>query len=390
MMTLSKFQRRRSPIASTIQPDFIAPRTGRTATTVSINQLNIEVALLAKALAEVTNQRPLTTWEDETPRDPTLPPPKIEDVVSWLPPTARLLFGRQNVGACQVLATFGQAFAQVSAYMDNVEIVIATNDPSEARNLGSAILEKVPAPRAVSDNVSVGVWSDGNDGPTGMQTVVSVPRWAEIERNYPEGTRQELAELMKFSPDGGQSGRLVLFHGPPGTGKTHAIRALLSEWRDWCDPELVVDPENALRDYRYLEKLLALKRPRIRQIAKRWRLVVAEDADRFIRADQGAAGNEALDRLLNATDGILAQGSRTLFLLTTNVELRTINSALSRPGRCLSAVSFELFEPGEAREWIGPDATVPQHPLSLAELYEMKSGSKGVSDRRPVGIGQYL
>lgn len=350
----------------------------------------MDVALRAKAIAEVTNHRPTTTWEDDVPRDSTLPPPTIDDVMSWLPTSARVLFAQQNAGACHVVAAFGRSFAQVSAYMDQVEAMVAADDPATARDIGQAILDKIPAPKDGPDTARIFVWSQGDDGPKANQTVISTQRWAEIERNYPEDTRQELTELVKYSPGGGPSGRLILFHGPAGTGKTHAIRALVAEWESWCDAELVVDPENALHDYRYLQRLLALKRPRIRQTQRRWRLVVAEDADRFIRSDERAAGNEALDRLLNATDGILGQRSRTIFLLTTNVELSTINAALSRPGRCLSAIAFEPFKPGEARAWLGADAPIPTRALTLAELYERKHGTRRERHRQTAVFGQYL
>ena len=29
-------------------------------------------------------------------------------------------------------------------------------------------------------------------------------------------------------------GRLIVWRGPPGTGKTWALRALAGAWREWC------------------------------------------------------------------------------------------------------------------------------------------------------------
>jgi hypothetical protein len=125
-------------------------------------------------------------------------------------------------------------------------------------------------------------------------------------------------------------------------------------------------------------------------VKSRWRLVVAEDADRFIRSYDRTSGNEALDRLLNATDGILGQSSKTIFLLTTNVELATINPALARPGRCLSSIGFEVFKPSQAREWLGECPTRPAHSMTLAELYECKNGVRRDRPRQSTVFGQYL
>jgi len=47
--------------------------------------------------------------------------------------------------------------------------------------------------------------------------------------------------LASMDEPGG--GSLILWHGPPGTGKSHALRALGREWRGWCSLHYVTDPE---------------------------------------------------------------------------------------------------------------------------------------------------
>jgi DNA polymerase III delta prime subunit len=63
---------------------------------------------------------------------------------------------------------------------------------------------------------------------------------------------------MALGPPSNDSweGKLILFHGPPGCGKTFAIRALLRSWCEWCAPELLIDPESAFGETRYLIQLL--------------------------------------------------------------------------------------------------------------------------------------
>src|SRR3546814_5232293 len=91
------------------------------------------------------------------------------------------------------------------------------------------------------------------------------------------------------SPD--KSGQLILWHGPPGTGKTTAIRALIEAWTSWCDPVYVSDADRLFKDADYLASLLAT--PSRDSVAAtltsagsqtdRWRLVIAEDTDEFLR-----------------------------------------------------------------------------------------------------------
>src|SRR5205085_505181 len=104
--------------------------------------------------------------------------------------------------------------------------------------------------------------------------------------------------------------RLLLLHGPPGTGKSFAIRALIRAWRPWCAARVVTDPDCLFSDSAgYLTSLMTASdegydRP--------WHLLVLEDAGELMGLDARQRAGAGLSRLLNLTDGILGQGTNIL------------------------------------------------------------------------------
>lgn len=106
----------------------------------------------------------------------------------------------------------------------------------------------------------------------------------------------------------------------------------------------------------------------------RWKLVVAEDADDYVRSDARRRAGASLGRLLNVADGMLGQGLNTLVLLTTYEEITRLHPAVVRPGRCLCLVEFTRFSPAGAREWLGVvDDPVRLGEPTLAELFDRRA-----------------
>ena len=74
--------------------------------------------------------------------------------------------------------------------------------------------------------------------------------------NYPRAVAKALGALAGRRFDGEQAGRLILWHGDPGTGKTYALRALAWEWRRWCGFHYVTDPEAFFGSPKYMLDVL--------------------------------------------------------------------------------------------------------------------------------------
>lgn len=195
---------------------------------------------------------------------------------------------------------------------------------------------------------------------------LAVSAWSDIARNYSSAVRDSVKPLMTMAPPAEGAGRILLWHGPPGTGKTTAIRALMRAWRDWCEPMFVVDPDKLFLTASYL---LGVVVDDDSLEDDRWRLLVIEDADELLRTDAKSRSGQALSRLLNLSDGLIGQGLRVLVMITTNEPLAELHPAVVRPGRCLSQVAFEPLNRQDACRWLGTEPSDDREAFTLAELF---------------------
>lgn len=287
----------------------------------------------------------------------------------------------------------GSLAARTPELLDRAEEALRCLVPPEDSGAGQAT--KVP----------VTFWSRSGEFCRATTRRLAVPSWDEIRLNYTASTRDALSVLL-HDHQPGKGGQLLLWHGMPGTGKTFALRALAGAWRSWCEVHYIVDPEAFLGDPDYMLNVLtdtdSWGDPEYDLDADeagppavlgdgpvRWRMLVLEDTGELIERDAKATTGQALSRLLNLVDGMLGQGMSVLVLITTNEPVNTLHPAVSRPGRCASAIDFGALTAQETSQWLAEhDAPVPpdQRPATIAELYGSLTGTLASSKPR-IGFG---
>lgn len=295
-----------------------------------------------------------------------------------------------------------------------VNIEVAAGSPEERESALRELKDLFPMREIPPDReeVMLAFWSLTPNGARGMERSISIAPWERVKGNYTPQTQAGLAPLMASSFRPTKAGQLVLWYGAPGTGKTHALRALTWEWRKWCTYHYITDPEVFFGgNANYMLDVLLMRDGNIdvddpppsgpygdqrngAEKEKKWRLLILEDSGELMVPDAKAQTGQGLSRLLNVVDGLIGQGLKIMVLVTTNEILKKLHPAVARPGRCAARIEFGEFTKADAGLWLqanGGDVASLNGSTgaSLAELYSAIGAQQTISETKamPVGFG---
>lgn len=244
----------------------------------------------------------------------------------------------------------------------------------DARSLLDAVRLLLPVSATVDGTVPVTFWSTNGQHVHRLSRRIVVPSWAAVRDNYTVQTRRQLEALIARKPiDSG--GKLILWHGAPGSGKTWALRALLSEWGSCFSGQYILDPERFFGEpATYMMSVLMDHDEETGDDSgqsDRWRLLMVEDVGELLGSDARLQTGQGLARLLNLCDGLVGQGLRVLVLLTTNEELGHLHPAVVRRGRCIANVRFDRLSAKESAAWTDSHGVHVDFdkPVVLADLF---------------------
>lgn len=203
------------------------------------------------------------------------------------------------------------------------------------------------------------------------------------EDNYNEDFVEFFNDLSNKLTSESKTG-LYLFYGEAGTGKSSAIRHLIS----CVDRPVVFIPPQMIN---------CLSNPEFTELVTnslKGSILVIEDAEKALmkrESQDGFFNSELVSSVLNLTDGLYADLSQTAIIATYNCDRNLIDPALLRKGRLRSEYHFQKLSVERSQKLMtrqGHDIVVKE-PMTLADIfnYEKQYSNKKTEKKRSVGFG---
>lgn len=207
--------------------------------------------------------------------------------------------------------------------------------------------------------------------------------------NYVEENVKWMSRLKEglFSPT--STGRLTILQGPAGTGKTRFLRALMQELGEGTvSIVLPVSLAGELSQPRMLGQITAND-----DFENKNLLLIIEDGDGLLEKRDRASS--VISDFLNIVDGLIGEIVNLHVIVTTNLQKKDFDPAITRPGRLHSILYFEALPYEQAaqvyRRETGEDLNKDKEESTLAEIYALVNNhANGVREKKAMESGQYL
>ena len=249
-------------------------------------------------------------------------------------------------------------------------------DRNEAE-LFRELLSGLKAPKPSSKRGAVFVLVTGRGGlqlqPLGKagETFQEANYLPEVVESY----RHVVVDLNRKNP----CGRIAILDGPPGTGKTHMVRALLNEVPEATFILVQASSVNDLGSPDFIPVLMDACRFGTL-------ILILEDADECL-STRSTSNVAAISSLLNFTDGIFGAMLDIRIIATTNVSMSDIDAAVVRPGRLCRHLHIGRHLPAAAQLIYN---RLIKAPGSMGDFEEFRTYSLGDIYSKALKAGAHI
>lgn len=180
----------------------------------------------------------------------------------------------------------------------------------------------------------------------------------DFDTHYNDGFADVYKKTIDFLNE--QESGLIIWHGEKGSGKTSAIRHLLSN----TDKKYIL-VTNAIAAHMAEPEFIAF------MMENKDSIFILEDCEQILMAREENRFGGAISNILNMSDGLMSDIFNIKFICTFNTDISNIDEALLRPGRCFVNYEFKALSKDKSTkllESLGHKVDV-QKEMTLAEIY---------------------
>jgi len=210
-----------------------------------------------------------------------------------------------------------------------------------------------------------------------------------VDDNYDGKVVNDYQHVIKCLGSKKPCGRIALLNGPPGTGKSYMIRAIIKE----VNATHVIVPGGLVSQ---LASPMFLSTLQSCHQKGRPTCLIIEDADQIVQDRRHQGNLSVLTDILNLGDGLLGHMLDVRIVASTNAKKIELDEAITRPGRLCRHVIIQTVEAPQAAA-IYKRLTEKELPASrkknwrLAEVYRLaiQDGWAPVEEKTPEVGGNY-
>lgn len=180
----------------------------------------------------------------------------------------------------------------------------------------------------------------------------------DLNENYNDDFVSVHKDIIDFLND--RESGLVLLYGVPGSGKTSYIRHLVNNHPQ----DYIVIPSSLISRLSDPDFVTFM-------IDSSDSVFILEDCEQVLMDRKSNIFNGAITNILNMSDGLLSDIMNLKFICTFNADIRTIDSALLRKGRCYAKYEFKELSEDKVKHLNEKyDLGINEiKPMTLAQIY---------------------
>ena len=288
---------------------------------------------------------------------------KVDEIRAWDDDSGT--FKDKNVPSVIVVDHHKQLLYMI----DYNSVLLYSSNYDRVKEDVKELIKKLPSQPKKSKTASIDLVAYDHN----YYTINSKIRKTEIDfaTHYNDDFPKIYEKTIKFLNE--QESGLIIWHGEKGSGKTSAIRHLISN----TDKKYIL-VTNAIAAHMAEPEFIAF------MMENKDSIFILEDCEQILMAREENRFGGAIANILNMSDGLMSDIFNIKFICTFNTDIENIDEALLRPGRCFVNYEFKSLEENKAAkllEQLGHSVSKPRK-MTLAEIYNYQEESETKAVKR--------